>query len=583
MATPTRLRSRTTKPSLGAQLNWGHPLARGLVGLWTFSEGAGKVAQDSAGLAAGTMVGGAILVPGGASFSASGDKVTAASAKRLPTGAQPRTVGIWFQHTVSGHGTVISYGTQGTRQSFGLKSLSETNQLQFWAYGDDTSWAQTWDSSQSHFFAVTYDGATGIIAYYDGRQVGTATLGGVLNTVVDVNGLVIADDYFQVTNQFVGVVGSASIYDRALTATEIRQLFLEPFVIFQPAAPKGLWLVNTAAGAVSRTTVDAPTTSESLTRLANLLRTLSEAPSTSESATRLGTFLRSVADAPATNEAVTRSLAANRSVTEAPSSSESLARSGTFGRTVADAPTTSESAVRSIAAKRTVVDAPTTSESVSRALNVGRSTTDALTTSESVTRNVGLNRTATETPTLSESIARVNAAKRATTEAPTTADVAFRVVTVGRTATDAPTTSDTAAVLKSAARNTTEAVAISEAMARTGLFYRVDAEAVATTDVATRTIVGGGPPSRATSESVSTTDVAVATLISGTVQQRRHGGPPRAAAGIIGQTGARRVGVRRRPQSVSAFAIEYLTVSDAAVAVVEFTDDEAVLEAMLGL
>ena len=34
------------KPPVGSQINWGHPLARGLVGCWLLNEGAGRKAYD---------------------------------------------------------------------------------------------------------------------------------------------------------------------------------------------------------------------------------------------------------------------------------------------------------------------------------------------------------------------------------------------------------------------------------------------------------------------------------------------------------------------------------------------------------
>ena len=37
------------KPPVGSQINWGHPLARGLVGCWLFNEGAGGKAHDLSG------------------------------------------------------------------------------------------------------------------------------------------------------------------------------------------------------------------------------------------------------------------------------------------------------------------------------------------------------------------------------------------------------------------------------------------------------------------------------------------------------------------------------------------------------
>lgn len=51
----------TNKPPVGAQINWGHPLARGLAGCWVFNEGAGSVLDLVRGIV-GTFVGGATWI-----------------------------------------------------------------------------------------------------------------------------------------------------------------------------------------------------------------------------------------------------------------------------------------------------------------------------------------------------------------------------------------------------------------------------------------------------------------------------------------------------------------------------------------
>ena len=51
------------KPPRGTQLDFGHPLARGLVGGWTFNEASGGTTNDISGYAnKGTLTGGATWV-----------------------------------------------------------------------------------------------------------------------------------------------------------------------------------------------------------------------------------------------------------------------------------------------------------------------------------------------------------------------------------------------------------------------------------------------------------------------------------------------------------------------------------------
>lgn len=51
-------RTGRIKPPVGAQINWGHPLSRGLVGCWNFNEGSGDRVSDATGkYGAGALVG----------------------------------------------------------------------------------------------------------------------------------------------------------------------------------------------------------------------------------------------------------------------------------------------------------------------------------------------------------------------------------------------------------------------------------------------------------------------------------------------------------------------------------------------
>src|SRR2546430_2775798 len=45
------------KPPLGAQINWGHPLAQGLVGCWLFNEAGGGIVKDALCRLDGTFAG----------------------------------------------------------------------------------------------------------------------------------------------------------------------------------------------------------------------------------------------------------------------------------------------------------------------------------------------------------------------------------------------------------------------------------------------------------------------------------------------------------------------------------------------
>ena len=54
----------TSKPPIGSQIDWSHPLAKGLVGCWLMNEGGGNVVNDIARRNNGTNYGISKNIPG---------------------------------------------------------------------------------------------------------------------------------------------------------------------------------------------------------------------------------------------------------------------------------------------------------------------------------------------------------------------------------------------------------------------------------------------------------------------------------------------------------------------------------------
>lgn len=186
------------------------------------------VGTDGAYQSTGVVYGAPGLIEDGSSsirFTGSPGRVQVVTPVGLPTGAAARTLCGWFKTTGGFGQDVCSYGTANTRQSWGMGVISSTN-VEFWAYANDTQWnVGAPANGLRHFYAVTYNGVTGIIGYYDGAQCGTLTLVAALNTVVDANGFSIGRDYFQAAKYMQGSIGHVAVFNRALTANEIRNLY----------------------------------------------------------------------------------------------------------------------------------------------------------------------------------------------------------------------------------------------------------------------------------------------------------------------------------------------------------------------
>ena len=143
----------------------------------------------------------------------------------FPLGNSPRSVNIWFYTQTSTWAnvkTLFWYGTLNGRQSFGI-DFSTYPLMRFFVTRDNINWnsfgpQESWKNVQ-----VTYDGNLTCKVYEAGILVTTKTLGASLNTVlssdVQIGAVTSSNGYF---NSYISQV---SIYNRALSAIEIKQNF----------------------------------------------------------------------------------------------------------------------------------------------------------------------------------------------------------------------------------------------------------------------------------------------------------------------------------------------------------------------
>ena len=219
----------------------------GLVGDWKFSEGSGTTAADSIGGNTATLVGGAtwttgkvnpyalnIPTPGGA---ANAHAVAPANSNPNPNLTYPNntlwTTSFWYKEVsptghafstlsngVFGHGWFF-YDAQGTNVTCNVFTNNGSATAVLFTGSLDTRW---------HMLTCAYDGIN-LYAYFDGLRVDTKPLTGTIsaNTDIDVNG--VAHMYWSGPNigngGVAGYYGETSIYNTALTADQINQIFLE--------------------------------------------------------------------------------------------------------------------------------------------------------------------------------------------------------------------------------------------------------------------------------------------------------------------------------------------------------------------
>lgn len=204
------------KPPLGSRIDWSHPLSRGLVGCWIFNEGMGNRVNDLSLNGNQGTVYGATWQDGGLYFDGADDYVVFSQASSINV---PWTAEAWVylssRHSVGA--AILDDGSVSLRaEQYNSDNVGVTE------YGvADYSIAysiplQTW----THLVFVGVSGT--IYVYVDGIQEGTinATLSCPIDIIGKRGGA--SSDYLH------GIIRAIRVYNRALSAEEIRWLHLDP-------------------------------------------------------------------------------------------------------------------------------------------------------------------------------------------------------------------------------------------------------------------------------------------------------------------------------------------------------------------
>jgi hypothetical protein len=229
------------KPPLGAQLNPGQPLARGLVGAWLLNEGGGTRAGDLSGngnrLIAGATP--AVWVPSPSGGALDFDTVSATSAhkslRRVPDGATHITVIARLKWNTMANGPFVALNGQNRTGAGRMYYNSAGGGREAWqftisgtvraSYGPGGLDAVGWYTT-----ACVYDGVD--VRIYRNGVLGTTTNWpgelGTSNDVLEVG------RYFNTGGVWDGQIAYLLIYSRALTANEIAQLYYDPYAMFDP-------------------------------------------------------------------------------------------------------------------------------------------------------------------------------------------------------------------------------------------------------------------------------------------------------------------------------------------------------------
>ena len=207
----------------------------GLVGYWTFDGAntnwtANTTADVSGHGNTGTLVGmapatSAVLGRVGQAYSFNGTNQYIALGNVLNFATSPYTVSMWAQHRLLAGGWYTRMfsveGNSGTCASIAT-DVNNNNLISFAVNTKVGLGVSVTNASQWHYYTMTWDGTT-MTVYVDGVKQGTSSAtGGTFNclSTVDIGRYAAAAmDYYS------GSIDDVRIYNRALSATEVKQLY----------------------------------------------------------------------------------------------------------------------------------------------------------------------------------------------------------------------------------------------------------------------------------------------------------------------------------------------------------------------
>jgi len=222
----------------------------GPIAHWKFDEGEGSVAYDSAGDNDGDIYGAQWttgILDGGLSFDGYDDCV-AIGPGVLPVGRKSIFAWVKLPPVGQGDGTAYDYFIYYGKPDIGEVVLYFNNGTEFrWinsnSGGFDARYTVAMDDDDWHFAGVTYDDSVHRL-YLDGNEV--ATSAGIDHTTITSEEGIGGHLGDSTHRSWLGIIDNVRIYDRALSAEEVQQLYEEG--TGPGPAPTGVFYVDGVNG-----------------------------------------------------------------------------------------------------------------------------------------------------------------------------------------------------------------------------------------------------------------------------------------------------------------------------------------------
>ena len=386
------------KPYRGQLPNYQHWSMRNNVGLWIFNEGNGDLVNDLSGNRNHGTINGATWVPGkgGPALDFDGDDYVELPDIDIINPASG-SISLWFKPDatdVSQHifwaGVDVGDGWGGDSEFHISLRDTASGELEFFAYqgGQNFRINTTFTMVNSwHHVVTTWLSGGAANLYLDGGLVDSV---GGISSIGQTSWAKIriarpgAD-----LRYFVGDVDNVLIYSRALSAAEVWQLYIDPYIMFEPelislfapvaagttyfATPSDSFILSEATTkSVQKEISDTITLSESTVK--SIQKSIADSLTLSDTTAK--SIQKVITDSLILSESTAKSI--QKAIDDSITLSESIAKSVLL--TKSDSITLSESTVKSI--EKVIADNITASDAVAKSIQIAKA--DNITLSESV-------------------------------------------------------------------------------------------------------------------------------------------------------------------------------------------------------
>jgi hypothetical protein len=486
---------------LGSPIDREHPLARGLVGCWLMNEGSGNKIQDLSGNGnTGTFVNHTKWTGGrfGSCLSFDGTDDYVLFGKSF--NQKSFTKMAWINCT----NATTRRNIFGTVDSIGsLFCLYTSNQLSYYDY--DLTPAGWYGASSAtnvsltiwHQVAVTYSGAA-ITLYLDGCIVVGPTA--ATGTPRAYNGI----GTYNITNSpWLGLIDNAQVWDRALTASEIAQLYRDPFAMFRRPRIE-LWLPGLpAAGghAYTETINDGIGIADAETSLRAWVKSIVNSLGLADIAARVAAQSRTEADGVGLTDAASSPVGYIKPMQDNVGMDDAASSLIGYIRTMQDGIGVADAASRLFAATRTNADTVGMDDAASSAWSAIRQVADDLGLTDAIAGILGCLRTINDGLGLTDDDAHSQAVARTLADEIGIIDTIARIFIVARLITDLEGMSDQ--IVRGSILTIADAMGMTDDVDRLLACLRTLADSMGVTDSTSRVAAS----LRTISEALGLTDV----------------------------------------------------------------------------